>query len=56
MASEIASQSTRLDLASDRVEQIASQGLSDPASLHPDDIKQLCDAVMGFIEGVRKKG
>ena len=55
MASEIASQATKLDLTSDRVEQIASRGLKDPTALQPDDVKQLCDAVMTFIEGARKK-
>ncbi len=55
MASEIASQATKLDLTSDRVEQLASRGLQDPTTLQPDDIKQLCGAVMAFIEGARKK-
>ncbi len=56
MASEIASQATKLDLTSDRMEQLASQGLKDPTTLRPEDIKVLCGAVMDFIEGVRKKG
>ena len=55
MASGIASQATKLDLTSDRVEQIASQGLKDPSTLRPDDVKQLCGAVMAFIDGARKR-
>ena len=55
MASEIASQATKLDLTSDRMEQLASQGLNDPTALRPEDIRQLCDSVMAFIERARKK-
>ena len=54
MASEIASQAAKPELVSNRMEQLASQGLNDPGSLRPEDIKQLCGAVVDFIEGVRK--
>ena len=55
MASEIASQAAKPELASDRMEQLASQGFRDPGSLRPEEVKQLCGAVMDFIEGIRKK-
>ena len=56
MASEMASQAMTLDLNSERAEQIASRGLKDPGALGADEIKDLCAAVMAFIEGSRKKG
>ena len=56
MASELANQARTLDLNSDRAEQIAGRGLKDPSALAPDDIKDLCAAVMAFIEGSRAKG
>ncbi len=56
MASEMANQAMTLDLASDRAERIAREGMKDPGALRPDDVKDLCAAVMAFIEGTRKKG
>ncbi len=56
MATEMASQAMTLDLNSDRAEQIASRGLKDPGALQPGDVKDLCAAVMAFIESTRKKG
>ena len=56
LGAEMANQAMTLDLNSDRAEQIASLGLKDPGALKPDDVKDLCAAVMAFIEGARKKG
>ena len=56
LASEMANRAVTLDLNSDRAEQIASRGSKDPAALAPDEVKDLCAAVMAFIEGARKKG